>query len=77
MEANKAVTAIDAEIQRIHRIAADLYAEKFQQLEGILLNPLEYVQTVLRIKNEGDLNKVDFSGILSNHQKIAVTVSGS
>lgn len=41
------------------------------------MDPIPYATAVLRIQNDNDLEKIEFSDFLNNHQIVAIQVSGS
>jgi len=61
----------------LHKYIRDIYVTKFPELENLILNPLDYVKCILKIKNETDMNKVDLTGFLTQHTIMAITLAGS
>eukprot|EP00916_Digyalum_oweni_P005837 GHVL01010117.1.p2 GENE.GHVL01010117.1~~GHVL01010117.1.p2 ORF type:complete len:489 (-),score=86.33 GHVL01010117.1:1862-3328(-) len=76
-ECNDKVMAVDQEIYTIFRFVRDIYSKKFPELESVVMSPIEYIQVVKRIKNETDLNQIDFSDLLNNTSIMALTVTAS
>jgi U4/U6 small nuclear ribonucleoprotein PRP31 len=65
VKANALSLEIENEIRVIHKFIRDIYEEKFPELEGMILNVLDYAKTVKAIGNETDLTKIDLNGILT------------
>jgi U4/U6 small nuclear ribonucleoprotein PRP31 len=49
---NRIIQDLDDEIVTVHRFVVDLYSKKFPDLEQLVPAKLDYVRTVLRIRNE-------------------------
>ncbi|KAM3135730.1 hypothetical protein pb186bvf_012127 [Paramecium bursaria] len=77
LKTNDYCSAIEKEINNIHKRLKDVYYKRFPELEQIITNPLDYVKIVSLIKNQCDLRKIDFLSILSGHQVVAVNVAAS
>lgn len=77
VECNEMTVEITNEIAVIHKWIRDRYAPKFPELEGLVLNPLDYAKVVHRIGNQTDLSVVDLSDILPAATIMAVTLSSS
>uniref|UniRef100_A0A7S3D0X4 Nop domain-containing protein n=1 Tax=Palpitomonas bilix TaxID=652834 RepID=A0A7S3D0X4_9EUKA len=68
---------IDTEIGILHKHIRDLYAEKFPELESLILHPLDYARVVKRIGNEMDATLIDLGDILPSATAMIVTVTAS
>lgn len=68
---------LDREIGNIHKYIKDIYFAKFPELESLILNPIEFINCVMLIKNETDMNKIDLASNFSSHLSMAVSLSGS
>ncbi len=51
VEANNMCVEIAEEITKISRFIKQKYKKRFPELESLVLNPLDYVRVILRIKN--------------------------
>jgi U4/U6 small nuclear ribonucleoprotein PRP31 len=74
---NKMISDIDLEILSTHQYVVDIYSSKFPELEGLIPNKLEYINTVNRIGNEIDMTMVELGDILSSSTVMIVSVTGS
>ena len=74
---NEYISIIDREISYICKLIGDLYQDKFPELESLVINPLEYVKCVKKIKNEMDLNKIELDSILPKRTVVAVLLAAS
>ncbi|ORX60259.1 Nop domain-containing protein [Hesseltinella vesiculosa] len=75
--ANNMTTEIDNEMQTIHKFIRDNYAPKFPELESLVLNPLDYANTVKAIGNRTDLTNADLRSILPSATIMVVTVTAT
>ncbi|KAF2452390.1 hypothetical protein BDY21DRAFT_375582 [Lineolata rhizophorae] len=57
-QSNSLSTAIDGEIILVHKFIRDHYSVRFQELETLVTNPVDYARTVAIIKN-GPMDKID------------------
>ncbi|KJE97970.1 hypothetical protein CAOG_08034 [Capsaspora owczarzaki ATCC 30864] len=48
---NALIVEIDTEIRVIHKLVRDAYAVRFPELETLVVNPVDYMRTVLVLKN--------------------------
>lgn len=62
---------------RMHRYIANIYAEKFPELEELVSYPGDYARIILKIGNAKDIRRVDLSGIVSPNTLIAVSVAAA
>lgn len=74
---NDLMVQIDDEIAAIHRFIAELYAQKFPELDSLVPNALDYARVVKAIGNETDLTVVDLSKLLPSTAVISISVTGS
>eukprot|EP00953_Heterococcus_sp_UTEX-ZZ885_P031647 16587-Heterococcus_DN1.PRE.7 len=77
VRSNELIAAIDDELAQVHRFVVDTYSPKFPELESIVTAPLEYVRTVLLIKNETDMTRLPLETILPQTTVMVVSVTGS
>ncbi|KFK43784.1 hypothetical protein AALP_AA1G172100 [Arabis alpina] len=64
LDCNQLLVDIDYEICIVHNFIRDKYRRKFQELESIVLNAIEYATVVKQIGNEMDLSLVDLKSLL-------------
>lgn len=74
LESNKMLKEIDEEIQATYRFVTEIYSKKFQELEALVPQKVDYIKTVKIIGNEMDLTLVDLSSVLSS--SLVMIVSG-
>ena len=77
LDCNKFIHDLDDELSETHRYVVEMYAKKFPELESLIPNKIDYVRTILRIKNETDMTLVDLNDILSAASVMVVSVTGS
>lgn len=58
VDANNIAVEIDNEINVIHKYVRDKYSKRFQELESLVPNPLQYLKIVKELGNDLDINKV-------------------
>lgn len=75
LESNKMLKDIDEEIQATYRFVCEIYSQKFQELEALVPQKIDYIKTVKIIGNEMDLTLVDLSSVLS--PSLVMIVSGT
>lgn len=61
----------------VARFVKKLYAERFPELESLVLDTLEYLKTVQALKNEEDITKVDLDAVLPGHTCMIVRIGFS
>ena len=76
-KSNEYGAIITREIQAVHKFVKDEFFKKFQELESIVVNPVDYVRCVKLINEQRDLEKANFQHLLSSHQLVAVKVAAS
>jgi len=74
---NQFLMEIKDELAAIHKFVADIYAQKFPELENMVPMQLDYLRVVRRIGNEMDMTLVDLTDLLSPSQIMMVSVTGS
>ncbi len=79
VDANKLAGDIDQEISVLHRVAKDRYSKRFPELETLVVQPLEYLQTAKELQNnlENTKNNVVLEGFLSQATIMVVSVTAS
>lgn len=63
------------EIAACHKALRDRYAQKFPELEGIVLNPVDYARVVLRIGNQSDITRVPLQDLIPPATIMVISVS--
>ncbi|XP_062507567.1 U4/U6 small nuclear ribonucleoprotein Prp31-like [Corticium candelabrum] len=59
VEANNVAVEIDHEIHIIHKFIRDHYSVRFPELDSLVLNPIDYMQTVKLVGNDLGVTNVD------------------
>ncbi|RKP18473.1 Nop domain-containing protein [Rozella allomycis CSF55] len=77
LQANKTAVDIDNEIYLIHKFIRDIYSQKFPELEGSVLNMVDYIKAVQLIKNETDVSKVNLQQALPASTVMTISVAAS
>lgn len=77
IDSNRITHEIDDEVLGTHRYVADLYSNKFPELESLIPNKVDYIRAVKSIGNEMDLTLVDLNDILPSATVMVVSVTGS
>mmetsp|Transcript_15693 Transcript_15693/g.15032 ORF Transcript_15693/g.15032 Transcript_15693/m.15032 type:complete len:699 (+) Transcript_15693:1115-3211(+) len=77
LTSNKIVQEIDEEILGTQRYVTEIYAKKFPELDSLVSNKIDYIQTVKRIGNEMDMTLVELSDLLPSTTVMIVSVTGS
>lgn len=77
LTSNKIMQEIDEEIVGTQRYVTELYAKKFPELDSLISNRIDYIQTVKRIGNEMDMTMVELSDLLPSATVMIVSVTGS
>jgi U4/U6 small nuclear ribonucleoprotein PRP31 len=77
VECNKLIHDIEDNINMTQKYVAEIYSKKFPELESIIPNKLDYIKTVLRIKNEMDMTLIELNDILPSAVVMIVSVTGS
>jgi U4/U6 small nuclear ribonucleoprotein PRP31 len=79
VQTNEYLKHIENDILIVHKELRDLYAEKFPELESIVLNPIDYARSVKVIGNSiGDISRLlELMNWLPNSTLMSVTVSFS
>ncbi|VVA91420.1 unnamed protein product [Arabis nemorensis] len=75
LDCNKLLVDIENEIFIVHNFIRDKYRTKFQELESIVHNAIEYAFVVKQIGNEMDLSLVDLKGLLPKATITAVSLT--
>ena len=76
LECNKLITVIDQQVRMIHNFLRFVYAKKFSELDGLVIDPFLYARCVLKLEDSYE-RKIDVSleGIISNHLIIAIKMA--
>lgn len=75
---NEYLRKIQPEIQLVHKVARDLYLHRFEELESIILNPVDFAKVILVIGNETKIeNAQQKLSWLSNSAILSITVAFS
>lgn len=77
LTSNKIMQEIDEEIVGTQRYVTEIYAKKFPELDSLISNRIDYIQTVKRIGNEMDMTMVELSDLLPSATVMIVSVTGS
>ena len=62
MASNKLLLEIDNQIFNLYNLIRDKYWNKFQELESVVQDPIDYARAVKKIGNEKDMSLIDFQG---------------
>lgn len=77
LKSNNIALELEFEIARVFKYLKDNYAPKFQELESLVLNPVDYAKTVQLIQNEMDLTRIDLKSILPSATVMVVLVTAT
>eukprot|EP01048_Picozoa_sp_COSAG05_P019074 COSAG05_NODE_2911_length_2516_cov_2.661150_3_plen_504_part_00 len=77
IETNQMSAEMDDEMMLVHKFIRDLYAQKFPELESLVLNPVDYARVVKVIGNEMDMTMVNLEEVLPSATIMVVSVTGS
>lgn len=77
LKSNNIASELEFEIGKVFKYLKDNYAPKFQELESLVLNPVDYCKTVKLIQNEMDLSRVDLKSILPSATVMVVLVTAT
>ena len=77
LASNKIIQEIDEEIIGTQRYVTEIYAKKFPELDSLISNKIDYIQTVKRIGNEMDMTMVELGDLLPSATVMIVSVTGS
>lgn len=77
LSSNKIIQEIDEEIIGTQRYVTEIYSKKFPELDSLISNKIDYIQTVKRIGNEMDMTMVELSDLLPSAIVMIVSVTGS
>ncbi|KAI8052517.1 u4/U6 small nuclear ribonucleoprotein Prp31 [Syncephalis plumigaleata] len=73
VQTNNLTADVDNEILAVHKFIRDHYAARFPELESLVLNPYDYVQTVKAM----DLGQLKLDDVLPSATIMVVTMAGS
>jgi len=76
-DSNKYISEITLDINSITKYIKEIYSLRFPELESLILNPYDYVIAVKKLGNHIDVNKVDLTGFLPNHNIMAINIMSS
>lgn len=74
---NKIIQEIDEEIIGTQRYVTEIYSKKFPELDSLINNKIDYINTVKRIGNEMDMTLVELNDLLPSALVMIVSVTGS
>eukprot|EP00794_Sanderia_malayensis_P020240 gene20240-22219_t len=77
VEANNLTVEIEHEITIIHKYCRDLYSKRFPELESLVPNALDYINTVHALGNELKASKIDDLDFLPSATKMVVSVTAA
>ncbi len=77
VEANNLTVEIDHEITIIHKYCRDLYSKRFPELESLVPDALDYINTVHALGNELKASKIDELDFLPPATRMVVSVSAA
>eukprot|EP00842_Homolaphlyctis_polyrhiza_P006374 jgi/Hompol1/6738/HPOL_001545-RA len=77
VNANSLIVDLDSETLIVHTFIKDRFELRFNGLQKLVPNPLDYAHTVKMIGNEVDLTKLDFRSILPSATIMVVTVTST
>ena len=77
LSSNKIIQEIDEEIIGTQRYVTEIYSKKFPELDSLISNKIDYIQTVKRIGNEMDMTMVELNDLLPSSTVMIVSVTGS
>ena len=77
VECNRYLTEIEGEIPILHKYIRDLYFSRFEELEKLVIDPVEYAKTVKAIGGHQDITDVNLNSILPRNSIMSVTASNS
>jgi U4/U6 small nuclear ribonucleoprotein PRP31 len=76
-QANIYSVELGKEVELCHKWLRDHYKKRFQELESIVMNPVDFAKLIIRFGNETDLGKVNLSDILPPATVMAVSLTAS
>lgn len=74
---NEVAVEIELETEVLVREVRGVYAQRFPELESLVVHPLDYARVVLKIGNETDLTNVELEGVVPAATVMVVTVTAS
>lgn len=79
VNSNKHLANLANELVKAHQDLCEAYKPKFPELEELVVDPIQYKNTVREIWNEMDLTKVNdgLNKFLTSNQIITISVAGS
>ena len=77
VEANNLSAEIDNEINIIHKYCRDHYSKRFPELESLVPNALDYIQTAQALANDLEASKIEELEFMPPATKMVVSVSAS
>ncbi|KAG7533499.1 Nop domain [Arabidopsis thaliana x Arabidopsis arenosa] len=75
LDCNKLSVDIENEIGIVHNFIRDKYGRKFQELESLIHDPIDYARVVKKIGNETDLTLVNLEDLLLLQPATIISVS--
>lgn len=76
---NELVIKLDTEVAILHNFVRELYKTKYQELEQIVQNPIEYAEVVKIIGNETHVSKCEaqLQEVVPNESVLTIMVTGT
>lgn len=68
---------VDNEVMMLHKFIRERYSPRFPELETLVLNPWEFIQTVRALGNEQDLVHTNLEGILPHGTVVVISMTAS
>ena len=75
VQANNIVQGIDEEFYKVYQYIVDNYSKKVQDLQNIVPNPYDYIQTVLRLGHDVSVEGKNIDEILPAQQMMTLSVA--
>lgn len=77
VRSNNMAVEVDNEVMMLHKFIRERYSPRFPELETLVLNPWEFIQTVRAMGNEKDLVQSDLEGILPHGTVVVISMTAS
>lgn len=77
VKANNMAVEVDNEVMMLHKFIRERYSPRFPELETLVLNPWEFIQTVRALGNEKDLIHSKLEGILPHGTVVVISMTAS
>lgn len=77
VQANSLSVDIDEEILSINKYIRNMYATRFEELDSLIVNPLDYARAVRAIGNEVESRHFDLSGLVPKETMMVIAISAT